>query len=173
MILTDLAPHNLGIINNQVIVFDYHGLHKLRKDGKIKRQNWWRRIARNLVRFICAIYCPQKRKEFVTAMQNCDSSAIYKLEQDNDLPSVFVELIKYMYHNENKASVTIICEYLESCIELIKQDFKDKKRNKKKHSQSTDELSYDNFPKKHHKNKKYQSDSDSNESDKDKLNQKI
>jgi len=121
VILTDLAPHNLGVSNKGLVVFDYHGLHRLTKNGKIKRPDWWRRLARNLTRFMCGLYCPKKRSQYSQMMQQCDSYVIKTMTADKDLPSVFTELIKYLMTQQNHVSIEELCNHLEQCIKYIKK----------------------------------------------------
>lgn len=123
ILLTDLAPHNLGIYKDHVLVFDYHGLHRLKKNGQIKRTNWWRRLARNLTRFICCIYVPDRRKEFAQLMQNCNSNTIAKFENEPQMPISFVELLKYLSNQQNRVIIDQVYEYLELCIhDLIQHE---------------------------------------------------
>jgi len=119
ILLTDLAPHNLGVIHKKVFIFDYHGLHRLMKDGVIKRDDWWRRLARNLTRFICGLYNPHKRPEYSALMQSCDQQVIKKMSSDPDIPKVFTQLINYLLTEQSGASVKVICTLLEGCISHI------------------------------------------------------
>jgi hypothetical protein len=127
ILLTDLAPHNLGLMNGHVVIFDYHGLHRLKKKGQINRENWWKRIARNLTRFISALYVPNKRQEYANLMQNCNSKVIKKLEHQGDLPSSFISLIKYLNKHNEKASIDQVVDLIDDCIYNIKS-FKHKDR---------------------------------------------
>jgi len=120
ILLTDLAPHNLGLLDGHIVAFDYHGLHRLKKKGQIKRANWWKRVARNLTRFICAYCVPDKRKDYAKLMQNCNSSAVKKLENEKDLPRSFGRLIRYLLEHKNKASIDRIVDLLEQCISDLK-----------------------------------------------------
>ena len=120
ILLTDLAPHNLGIIHKHVVVFDYHGLHRLTRDGAIKREDWWRRLVRNLTRFTCGLYNPKKRPEYSALMQNCDQNVVKKMESDPDIPPVFTTLVKYLMEERNNGSLEKICELIENCIRFIK-----------------------------------------------------
>lgn len=119
ILLTDLAPHNLGLLKGHVVVFDYHGLHRLTKEGQIKRPDWWRRLVRNLVRFVCGLYCPRKRHEYSLLMENCDTKVIQKMSQDPDIPECLTTLVEYLMTQENRASVPTVCEHLETCIKYI------------------------------------------------------
>ena len=120
ILLTDLAPHNLGIVDGQVKVFDYHGLHPLKKKGSIKRKYWWKRIVRNLTRFICGLYVPHKRTEYARLMQNCNQLTIKKLNGDPHVPQSFIDLIKYLESYRNKVSVDKVVYLLGECVSHIK-----------------------------------------------------
>jgi hypothetical protein len=120
ILLTDLAPHNLGIYEKNIVVFDYHGLHRLKKDGVIKRSDWWRRLARNLTRFVTSLKSQHKRAEYSELMQNCDEEAVVKLEKDPEIPKVFSALIRYLMEKQEKASIESVCTQLEACINHIK-----------------------------------------------------
>lgn len=120
VLLTDLAPHNLGISGKRCVVFDYHGLHRLTKDGKIKRPDWWRRLARNLTRFMCSLYGAHKRAEYSALMQNCDEKVVRKMENDPEIPRVFSKMIRYLFVHENNASIETVCTHLENCITHLK-----------------------------------------------------
>jgi hypothetical protein len=123
IIMTDLAPHNMGIHNGHVVTFDYHGLHPLKKDGyKIKRKNWWRRVARNLTRFMCYIYASGKRRFYANMMQDCNDKVIGKFRESNSLPACFADLLEYFNTKHNEASTDHVCELLQKCITQIERD---------------------------------------------------
>lgn len=120
ILLTDLAPHNLGILHKKVVIFDYHGLHRLTKDGSINREDWWRRLARNLTRFVCSLEGAHKRAEYSLLMQNCTEETIQKMEGDSSIPAIFSSMIRYLSTEQNNASIDKLCDYLEKCIIEIK-----------------------------------------------------
>jgi hypothetical protein len=120
IMLTDLAPHNLGIVRHHVVVFDYHGLHRLMKDGEIYRDDWWRRLARNLTRFMTALIGAHKRAEYSALMQNCDDKVIKKMENDPEIPKIFSTMIRYMATEQGGVVVEKLIEYLEKCINELK-----------------------------------------------------
>ena len=119
ILLTDLAPHNMGLMKGHVVVFDYHGLHRLTEDGKIKRPDWWRRLARNLTRFICGFYCPKKRAIYSQLMQDCDEKVIQKLSNEPEIPKCFVQLVEYMKTHQDQSKVEEVCEHLEKVIKYL------------------------------------------------------
>lgn len=120
ILLTDLAPHNIGLLNNHVVVFDYHGLHRLTKNGVIKREDWWRRLVRNITRYITGLISAHKRAEYSLLMQNCNESVVKKLESDDDIPKVFSVMVKYLMTEQNNTKIDKLCSYLEDCINQIK-----------------------------------------------------
>lgn len=137
-IVSDLAAHNLTVHNGHAVVFDYHGLHRLKVvNGTIKRSDWWQRIARNLTRFITSLYIPDKRSNFSVLMQDCDDFAIAQLKKQSSLPPAFVELIEHMYVNKEASSISTICTLLDACIVDInrKSKFNVSKKRKRLHRQ--------------------------------------
>lgn len=120
ILLTDLAPHNLGYLDRHVVVFDYHGLHRLTKHGTIKRENWWRRLIRNMTRFITALFGSHKRSEYSKLMQNCDDNVVKKLENDPDIPKPFSKMVKYITTAQNHVSIEKLCGHLEENIQYLK-----------------------------------------------------
>jgi hypothetical protein len=119
IILTDLAPHNLGLYQGHVVVFDYHGLHRLTENGAIKEIDWWKRLVRNLTRFICGLYNQRKRPLYSDLMQNCDARVIKKMEDDAFFPSEFINFIKFVMIEGRNAKIETMCEYLQGCIDYI------------------------------------------------------
>jgi len=121
-IASDLAPHNWGIIDGKVAIIDYHGLKKYTLDGDImKNIRWWLRIVRNLVRYMSLVYCPHKRKDLSLLMRTNTKKSIKKIRKDSGLPREFLDLIEYMYNNENNASLTKIIEHFDNCIHVIEK----------------------------------------------------
>ena len=97
ILVTDISPHNLGLLKGQVVLFDYHGLHPFqRRDGTIKRRKWCGRILRNLARYLSYIYAPEKIAEYTQLMQSVDHQTIKKLKSDGLLPSSFIRLAIYV-----------------------------------------------------------------------------
>jgi hypothetical protein len=121
VLLTDLAPHNLGIIDKKVVIFDYHGLHRFTKDGEIKRVDWWRRLVRNLTRFVSAMSSAHKRAEYSLLMQDCNKKVIAKMELDPEIPKSFTTMVKYLSTAQNNTTIETVCTYLENCIKDINQ----------------------------------------------------
>lgn len=119
ILLTDLAPHNLGLLNGHVCVFDYHGLHRMTENGVIKEANWWQRLVRNLTRFMCGVYNPRKRPLYSDLMQNCDSRVVTKMESESFFPQDFINFVKYVMIEGRNAKTVTMCEYLQGCIDYI------------------------------------------------------
>jgi hypothetical protein len=120
ILLTDIAPHNLGLTGKHVVVFDYHGLHRLKKNGIIKENDWWRRIVRNLVRFVCGLESKHKRAEYSALMQNCDENVLRKLEHDPEIPKPLSALIRYVMLKQAHSAIDTTCAHLEACINYLK-----------------------------------------------------
>ena len=124
ILVTDLSPHNLGLLNGRVVIFDYHGLHPLRRnDGRIKRRKWWVRLMRNLTRYLSYIYAPEKLNEYSALMDDYDDSVVEKLKFDRLLPSTYIELLLYVSINDTEVSVDILFKLLQNCIMSILQTF--------------------------------------------------
>jgi len=117
VLMTDLAPHNLGTINGQLVSFDFHGLGPLSNgDGKFRKSGWWRRLARNLARFMAAVYVPKDMKKYGEMFQNCTTKTIQKIKQDSNLPKSFGNLVEYMSDNLDNAEVDTVVKLLAYCI---------------------------------------------------------
>lgn len=115
VILTDLAPHNIGIYDNQVVFFDYHGLRPLKLgSGKIKHKKWWKRLFRNLTSYLCYIYSPNQREEYEKLIENLDLSVIKRMKKHNRLPAVFIELLDYVMNYQNEASLEKVALLLQN-----------------------------------------------------------
>jgi len=172
ILLTDLAPHNLGLVNGQVKVFDYHGLHRLKKKGVIKRTYWWKRIVRNLTRFVCGFYIPHKRTEYAGLMQNCNRSTIKKMGRDPSIPYSFIELIKYLESRRDKVSLDKTVDLLEACISQIKASETPRHlRNRRQKQTQVKKVQKDKKDSKDKKDRKARDDSDdSDDSDDNRSN---
>jgi hypothetical protein len=51
-LVSDIGLHNLGLLDGQLVVFDYHGLHPIIKDNYIFHHQWWKRPITNLSVFL-------------------------------------------------------------------------------------------------------------------------
>ena len=122
ILMTDLAPRNVGIRNGLVVLFDYHGLRPLRQFNDSARKNgWWTRIVRNLTRFISYLYAPDRASAYGLMMQTCTPDNIAKLKSEGHLPNAFIDLLYYLQKNNRLARLSVISEYLEKCIgEIMK-----------------------------------------------------
>lgn len=130
ILLTDLAPNNIGLLNGHILLFDYHGLHPLKREGRIHRAKWWGRLFRNLVRFITTIYAPDKVTEYAEHLQVYDTSVVDKLADDGLLPSTFIGLLRYVSENENDVSLDKLYQLLQQCQNTILNGFQMSGRNK-------------------------------------------
>ncbi len=131
LLLTDLPPQNVGLLNGLVIIFDYHDLSPFRNHlGQISHIDWWRRLARNLTRFICYSYAEDKRKIYAELMQDCTRRVIKTLSQDSRLPREFIELITYLYKERNQIKTETLCQHFQNCVERLCADFQLKLKRK-------------------------------------------
>ena len=124
VLLTDLSPNNVSVLNGHLIISDYHGLHPLKREGRIHREKWWGRLFRNLVRFISHIYAPEKLSEYSELLNTYNATVAEKLAADKQLPPAFIELIKYVSTNENTVDLTVMYKLLSACIETVCKGFK-------------------------------------------------
>jgi len=51
-LVSDIGIHNLGLLDGQLVVFDYHGLHPITRNGHVRRHKWWKRPITNLSNFL-------------------------------------------------------------------------------------------------------------------------
>lgn len=61
-LISDIGPHNLGVLDGHLVVFDYHGLHPIIRNNKVRKRKWWKRPITNLTNFIN--YLNYKDEEF-------------------------------------------------------------------------------------------------------------
>lgn len=123
ILLTDLAPNNIGLLNGHIVLFDYHGLHPLKREGRIHRVKWWGRLFRNLVRFITTIYAPEKVDEYSKYLEVYEINVVNKLSNDNLLPTTFIKLLEYVATHENEVALETLYTMLNSCIQTIIDGF--------------------------------------------------
>lgn len=114
---TDIAPHNLGVHKNRLVLFDYHGLHPILKNGALPAKRWWGRLNRNLTRYMAYIYAPDRVDEYVRLMKNFNEKHFKKIEKEGLLPSCFIALLRYFINQNNSTSVDELVDLLEDCIE--------------------------------------------------------
>ena len=115
IILTDLAPHNIGIYDQQVVFFDYHGLCPLKlSNGQIKHKKWWVRLFRNLTSYLCSIYSPSKDSEYSRLIDNVDLIVIEKMKKHGRLPPIYIELLNYVMNYQNEVSLETIALLLQN-----------------------------------------------------------
>jgi hypothetical protein len=122
-IISDIAPHNWGVIDGKTSLIDYHGLTQFRiNNGIIRSAHWWQRIARNLVRYMAIIYVPNLQKELLKHMIKYNKHTIDYLKNESGLPAEFIKLIEYMYDlNGKNIPQDKVCELFDSCIKIIKK----------------------------------------------------
>ena len=120
ILVTDISPHNLGLLKGQVVLFDYHGLHPFqRRDGTIKRRKWCGRILKNLARYLSYIYAPEKIAEYTELMESVDYHAIKKLKSDGLLPHTFIQLAIYVNFGGKDESSDSIAINVDKLFDLL------------------------------------------------------
>jgi hypothetical protein len=123
-IANDLAPHNWGMLDGHAGIIDYHGLknYEVNSEGIIKSTYWWHRIVRNLVRYMSAVYCPDKRKKLSNLIEDYSKDSINKIsDKSYKFPSSFIKLIEYMHTNKDSASLEKLIKLLDDCIAIIEK----------------------------------------------------
>lgn len=124
IILTDLSSNNIGLTpQGHIILFDYHGLHPLKRDGRIHRVKWWGRLFRNFTKFITTIYAPDRADEYAGYAQTYDSSMIEKFVNDNKLPQSYIDLLDYITTHDNQVDLPTLYKLLQKCIDTILSGF--------------------------------------------------
>lgn len=106
-IITDLAPGNFCLYKEKILIFDYHGLHKLKNFRSS-------RIASNLTKYMTLTFCPKKYHDHEIIMTNYKKKTIKKLHQ---LPSSFIDLLLAML--DEKLSPDDIIDHIDRCIKQL------------------------------------------------------
>ena len=105
--VSGLSPFNLCNYQGKLLIFDYHGLHPLKK---LKSG----RIARNLVKYVALAYCPHKYDEYKMVMETFDADSVDRLTK---MPSSFINLLHLML--SSKYSPQAIIRQIDKCIKQI------------------------------------------------------
>lgn len=125
VLLTDISPHNLGLLNGKIKIFDYHGLQALKSgDGSLKKRKWCGRLLKNLTRYMTAIYAPEKNNKYMSYFDylNVNNQIINELENDGKLPNVYLKFMKYVCFKD-EINVDTLFEYLQNCVLSILEEF--------------------------------------------------
>ena len=102
--VSGLSPGNLCIHEGHLLIYDYHGLHKL-----TTFQN--SRVPRNLTKYMTLAFCPTKYSDHKVIMREFNKKSIKKLSQ---LPSTFIDLLKIML--EDKHSPQKVISQIDICL---------------------------------------------------------
>lgn len=89
-LVSDIGTHNLGLLNGHLVVFDYHGLHPIIRNGLVRHKKWWKRPVINLSNFVS--YIDNKGDKF-SAQYNTFLSALTECKTEKDLS----KLIRLLY----------------------------------------------------------------------------
>lgn len=116
LLLGDIAPNNFGFQGKQLVLFDYHDLQPISRDGRQLKTGWWRGIMKNLTRYLAALYAPQKLQKYERLMDNLDEMVLEKLHKDGLLPSDFIRLLQYILIDRDDVSEAEVCQFLTDCI---------------------------------------------------------
>lgn len=104
--ISGLSPHNLCFYQGRILIFDYHGLHKL-KDLRSGR------IARNLVKYMTLSLCPDKYSNNKNKMSHYSKKTIDKLTK---MPPCFINLLKAMLKEKKSANIV---GHIDACIQQL------------------------------------------------------
>ncbi len=116
---TDIAPHNLGIYKNRLVLFDYHGLHPILRNGSLPGKKWWGRLIRNLTRYMSYIYAPDRIDEYVRLMKNFNEKHYKKIIKEGLLPKCYIDLLQYLMELEGGESIDELVDLLGDCIKNL------------------------------------------------------
>lgn len=103
-LISDIGAHNLGLLNEHLVVFDYHGLHPITRNGLIRRKRWWKRPIINLTNFVSYINLEgsnfyHQYDNFLTSLDECKNNRDLKV-----LIKLLYECLKIMINDANLSS---------------------------------------------------------------------
>lgn len=112
VLLTDISTRNLGVINQSIVFFDYHGLRPFQTTNGI-RQNWWIRLFRYLTKYLLMVYDVKKYEQLKILLdKNIFHKNIDKLKRY--LPSRYVELLEYVSISGNHVEINEMLRLFQS-----------------------------------------------------------
>jgi hypothetical protein len=121
IVVTDIAPHNLGVVNGKFTCFDYHGLGPLSKRNilVIDRMSFWSRLSRNVIRFMFLSQgIKEKAKKYDSILLFYDKTgpdALEKIRKDRALPNNYMELLEYMAKKKEDSAPKMISQLIARC----------------------------------------------------------
>ena len=119
-ISTDIGLHNIGIYKGKLVLFDYHGMHPILKNGRMPTKRWWGRLSKNLTRYMAYIYAPNQVEDYCQLMKNLNEKLIKRIEKDDLLPDCFIDLLKYFVNHPKNSRLYDIIKLLDHCISCLK-----------------------------------------------------
>lgn len=123
-VINNISSHNLGLINNDLIIYDYHGMKPMNwNSGNLKNQKWWGRILRHLTEYTAQVFTLNKRKKYEKMMDKCFDQPyeiIKQLKIENDLPIPFMNLLDYCLNTSSYLDLNVVLKLIKNCIIHIK-----------------------------------------------------
>jgi len=118
-----LSPHNLGIYNGKIIIFDFHAVVPivLHKD-QIDNERYRSMLTKNIIRYTCdysiySIYNELRKK-------NKEKDFCHYIEKKTNIPERLRYLIKYLIRKKDKKfSKTIVLNILEEILDNIGYEY--------------------------------------------------
>jgi len=107
IMISGLSPFNLCFYQEKLVIFDYHGLHPLKKLNS-------GRIARNLVKYVSLVYCPCKYHDYKAIMSDFNEDTVNQLTK---MPSSLIDLLKLML--KKNFSLNEILHQIDKCIKQL------------------------------------------------------
>jgi len=104
--ISGLSPGNLCLYEGKLLIYDYHGLHKLTTFQTS-------RVPRNLTKYMTLAFCPLKYHDHKVIMAKFQKKSIKKLTQ---LPPSFIDLLTVMLEDEYCPQKVLV--YLDKCLTL-------------------------------------------------------
>lgn len=116
---TDISTQNLGVYKNRLVLFDYHGLHPILKNGNLPAKRWWGRLSRNMTRYMAYIYAPDRTDEYVRLMKNFNEKHFKRLYKEGLLPKCYLNLLRYLMDQKTETSTNELINLLDDCIDNL------------------------------------------------------
>ena len=115
-ISTDIGLHNMGMHKGHFVLFDYHGMHPIMKNGHMPARKWWGRLSKNLTKYMTYIYAPNRIENYSQLMRNLNEKSIKEMKKEDLLPSCFINLLKYFVNHRANSQLNEVIDLLDLCI---------------------------------------------------------
>ena len=128
-IINSISAHNLGIfegnnsdpvgLKNNLVMFDYHGLHPVIWD---KNEKWWEQTLRHLTEYISVLFAKHKRRQYEKRMRFLSSDLIKDFEKDGLLPIYFIRFLKFCVDSPAEIPRDLFLKLLGHCILHLREE---------------------------------------------------